>query len=230
LNIIKEKRCNIKISISGTQGLGKSTVIKDFLKEWPMYKPADNSYREIAKKNPKVKLNQEGDEETQTIIRDALIDQAQAYTKDENVIFDRCILDNFIYTMWLNAKGKISDLYVEQQLPILKEMLKFYDIIFFIPIVKNYDIPLVPDDQRDIDPIFQTEIDNLFKATMADYWKQGSRTFFPDRDTPAVIEIFGTREERIQMIKLYITKDGTPYGENESMLSTTNEQLKKILI
>jgi len=205
----------------GAQNLGKSTLIEEMLKVWPSYKKADNSYREVAKNDPRVKLNQGGTEESQVIIRDALIDQAISHSKDENVIFDRCILDNFVYSLWLNAKGKVSDLFIEKQIPILKESLKFYDIIFFIPKLEHYDIPIVPDKdgQRALDPIFQSEIDNLFKAVMTDYWKQGNRTFFPNDDCPAVIDIpVGPIEDRINLIKLYVKPDGNCFGEEDSLL------------
>jgi len=209
----------MKIAFCGTSCVGKSTLINDFLKTWPNYALADKSYREKAKNNPKLKLNQAGDEESQVIIRDALIDQTQAYSRSQNILFDRCILDNIVYTMWLNYKGQISDLFVERQIPIVKETLKTYDIIFFIPMLAKYPIEIVPseDGQRDTDPQFREEIDNLFKATLKDYYKQ-KRTFFPYEDCPAVIEIFGSPQERIQMIKLYLNENGLPYGEEQSLI------------
>ena len=211
----------MKICISGCQNIGKSTLIEEFLKQWPMYKKADNSYREIAKKNTKVKLNTEGDEESQAIIRDALIDQAINHTKDENVIFDRCVLDNLVYSLWLNAKGKVSDLFIEKQIPIFKESIKLYDIIFFIPKLKDYDIPIVPDKdgQRCLDPVFQEETDNIFKAIMMDYWKQDRRVFFPKEDCAAVIDIpVGPIQDRLNVIKLYVKNDGDCYQEEDSLL------------
>jgi predicted ATPase len=211
----------MKIALSGAQNTGKSTLLNEFLKQWPMYKPADNSYREIAKKNSKVKLNTEGSEESQIIIRDAQIDQAMNHSKDENVIFDRCVLDNLVYSLWLNAKGKVTDLFIERQIPIIKEAFKFYDIIFFIPKLKDYDIPIVPDKdgQRCLDPIFQEEIDNIFKAVMTDYWKKDRRTFFPMEDCPAIIDILaGPVQDRLNIIKLYVKNDGNCYGEEDSLL------------
>jgi hypothetical protein len=210
----------MKICISGSACVGKSTLINDFLQTWPMYKKADNSYREKAKADPLVKLNKDGDENGQTIIRDSLIDQVQSYSKKDNVIFDRCILDNFVYSLWLNAKGKVTDDYISKQIPILSETLKLYDIIFFIPLLKQYDIPIVPDPsgQRELDPIFREEIDNIFKAVLTDYNKQKGKVFFPKEESPAVIEIFGSREERIEMIKLYVNKEGGAYGEDDSLI------------
>ena len=53
--------------------------------------------------------NEDGDEESQKIILDCLVDQALESSKKDFVILDRCVLDNLAYTAWLNADGKVSD-------------------------------------------------------------------------------------------------------------------------
>jgi hypothetical protein len=59
---------------------------------------------------------------------------------------------------------------------------------------------------------------NIFKTFVASYHKAEGKVF-PSEDCPAIIEIFGSPQERIQMTKLYLTEQGTPYGENESLLT-----------
>lgn len=213
----------MKIAVSGTSNIGKSTLIEDFCKVWPMYKVANESYRSVKEKND-IKLNQEGDKESQILIRDALIDEVQKYPKDEKVIFDRCVLDNLVYTMWLNAKETpgIDDLFVEQQMTIVKETLKLYDIIFFLPLSQNFPVKVEEKTGRDVDPKFREEIDYLFKAIMRSYYG-GKRNIFPATETAAVIEVFGSREERIKLLELYIDAEGTCYGEEDSLLSGTTE-------
>lgn len=201
----------MKICVTGTQCVGKTTFIQDFIKQWPMYKIADNSYRDVVKKNPKVKLNKEGSLEGQRLILDSLCDQATSYTKTDNVIFDRCVYDNLAYTMWLNAKdkGNINDLFVEKTIQLVKETSKLYDIIFFVPILEQYPVDIVEDveGQRDVDPVFRAEIDAILKAIFKTYYEQKS-AFFDMKDCPAVIELFGSREERVQMAKMYLGEDG----------------------
>lgn len=219
----------MRIGVSAAQNMGKTTLINDFVKVFPNFKIAGNSYREKAKKEG-VKLNKEGDEASQKIIRDAIIDDLQQYDRKKDcVIHDRTILDYLAYTLWLNANGKVSDLFVEQQIPIVKNTLGFYDVIFFIPIVKGYDIPIVPskDGQRELDPQYRIEMDNIFKAVITDYWKKDKRIFFPNDDCPAVIEVVGTREERIEMTKLYINPDegGKMYEEKDSLLTDFDGEL-----
>jgi len=210
----------MRICFSGAQNTGKSTVINDFLETWPMYEKATESYRDKAKNSPTLKLNQEGNKESQTIIRDALIDTAQLYDKDSKVLFDRCIFDNLAYSLWLNARGKVTDLFIEQQIPIIKNAMEFYDIIFFIPVLDAYPVEIVEsvDGLRDLDPVFRKEIDHIMKAMLTDYHSQ-KRKFFPNEDCPCIIELFGSPEERIQMIKLYVAENGGMIGEDENLLS-----------
>jgi len=216
----------MKIAFSGAQCVGKTTLIEDFLKQWPMYELAKNSYRNKAKEDPTVKLNQEGDEKSQEIIRDSIIDDAQSYSKDDKVIFDRCIFDNLAYSLWLNDKGKVSDNFINEQIPIIRESFSLYDIIFFIPITPLHDIPIVEseDGQRDLDPVFRSEIDHVMKAIVSNYSETDKRVFFPQEQCPAIIDhVFGDREQRIETIKFYVNDQGTFFGEEDSLLADIPE-------
>jgi thymidylate kinase len=220
----------MKIAVIGTQCMGKSTYIKDFLKKWPMYTTPEKSYREILKEK-NLSHSKEATVEAQTEILNFLIDQATECSKQDNVILDRCVLDCLAYTAWLNLKGKVSDDYLDQQRIIVRETLKLYDILFFLPITKVAKVDIVEDGFREIDPIFREEIDVIFKAFQESYHRGDGRVL-PKDDAPAIIEIFGTPEERIKMTELYITEDGKCYGEDENLLNSvigaTEQDLKKI--
>lgn len=211
----------MKICVSGAQCVGKSTFIDDFITNWPMYKKSEKTYRQKAKEDPRIKLNQQGSKESQELIRDSMIDDAQAYTKDDNIVFDRCVIDNLAYTFWLYEKGisDIDDNFLAKQIVLAKQTLKLYDIIFFIPLLEKYPVEIVPDTDgtRDINPVFREEIDNIMKALYGDYYKK-IRTYFPNEDCPAVLEIMGTRSERIEIARLYVNKDGKSYGEEDSLI------------
>ena len=47
----------------------------------------------------------------------------------------------------------------------------------------------------------------------------GKRIWLPQEDTPAIIELFGTPAERIEMAKLYINEEGSAYGESDSLVA-----------
>jgi predicted ATPase len=220
----------MKIAVIGTQNTGKSTYVKDFLKKWPMYTTPSTSYRDILKEK-NLPHSQNSNEETQKIILNFLIDQATASSKDDNVILDRCVLDCLAYSTWLCLNDKVSEKFLDQQRIIIRETLKLYDVILFIPLTKAAPIEIENDGFRNIDPIFREEIDNIFKVFQESYHKGDGRVF-PKDDTPAVIEIFGSPEERIKLTEFYITEEGKAYGEDDSLLNNviaaTQEDVKNI--
>ena len=207
----------MKISVTSTQNMGKSTYIQDFLKEWPMYKTPEKTYRDVIKEKGLV-INEAGSEESQKIILDALVDQAIEYSKEDNVILDRCVLDNLAYTSWLNLNDKVSDKFLDESRLIVRETLKLYDILFFFPVSKFNNVPLEQDGLRSTDPQYREEIDMLFKAFQQSYLSGDGRVF-PSSECPAFIELYGSREERIKLTSLYIDKDGKPYGDDQSLMS-----------
>jgi hypothetical protein len=207
----------MKIAVCGTSCIGKSTYIKDFLKQWTMFETPNTSYRDILKEKS-LPHSGSGTEESQKIILDYLVEQAIQSSKKDFTILDRCVLDNFVYTSWLFLNGKISEKFLEESRILTRETLKLYDVLFFIPLTKVAPVKIVEDELRDTDPQYRQEIDNIFKVYIESYRKSEGK-IFPSEDCPAVIEIFGNPKERIKMTELYITNEGKPYGEDQSLLS-----------
>ncbi len=207
----------MKIAVSGTHCQGKSTYIRDFLKTWTNYKTPEKSYRDYIKEQ-NLPHSKEGTEESQQIILNALLDQAQEYSKNDNVIFDRCILDNLAYSSWLNLNGKVSDKFLDESRILIREALKTFDVIFFVPLTKVAPVEFKEDELRDNDLVYREEIDNIFKVFVQSFHQGDGRVFAAD-DAPPIIEIFGNPIERIEMTKLYITEEGQPYGEDKSLIS-----------
>lgn len=200
----------------GTQCNGKSTLIKGFIKRWPMYKEVKSTYRNLIKTG-KVASNQEGTEESQKAILNAIIDDTQkAIAKgDEFLVFDRCVMDNIAYSLWLNEKGKVSDEFIIDTKRIAYEAIKVFDIIFYLPL--REEIKIVPKKGRDIDPQYRQEIDNIFKAIVGTYEKTLG-IFFPKEDCPAVITLEGPPDLRIEQIPMYIKSSGKFFGEEDGSL------------
>jgi hypothetical protein len=204
----------MRIAISGTANQGKSTLIKDFLANWPMYKVGGDSYRKYLNKN-KVQHSKKTNKDTQWKILNLIVEDLQNFKKDDYVIFDRCALDNLVYSLWCCEKqvGRIDEKFIEKCIPIVRESFKHLDILFFLPITKAAPIPIVENGVRETDEIYVKEIDALFKSMMQQYQHNLGRTpFFPADDCPGIIEVFGTPEERIGMIKWYIDVDGDLIG------------------
>lgn len=209
----------MRIGISGTQNIGKSTVIKDFMGKWDMYTTPEVSYRDVLLEKG-LPCNQETTPETQTIIMNHICDQVLSTHRLEDIITDRTPYDCLAYSLWANAKGVegFDDTYIQQQINIAREASSCYDIIFHIPIVKEHDIPIVEDGLRDTDPQYREEIDSIFSAIFRTYFEQ-TGPFFKFGDCPAVIEVFGSPEERMEIIKLYVNPDGVAFGEEDSLVA-----------
>ena len=211
----------MRLAISGTAAQGKTTLLNSFIDHWDMYKTPDKNYRSLL---PEGEHSMNTTKETQWNILNHMIDQMEAYTAKDYVIFDRCPLDNLVYTMWAYHKGvgDIDELFVEKCIPIVRESMKLLDIIFIIPITNVAQSDIEDDGVRETDVEYITEIDNFFKA-MYSNWSSEDGRFFPKEDRAALVEIFGTTEERIKMLEFYISKEGNMFGEDDSMIDT--EQL-----
>lgn len=207
----------MKIAIVGTQCIGKTTYINDFLKKWPMYKQPETSYRDIIK-SKNLPINENGTEEGQEIILNALVDQIIEYSKSDFVILDRSVLDNLAYTAWLNLTGEVSNVFLEKTRRIVMESLKLYDILFFLPLTKMSKIDIEADGVRSVNEQYREEIDVIFKSFQNSYHKGDGRVF-PKTDCPALIEIFGSPIERIKLTELYLDNSGKCFEETESLLS-----------
>ena len=209
----------MRLAISGTAAQGKTTLLNAFLKHWDMYTTPEKSYRSVLKDDTHSKST---NKETQWAILNHMIDQLEKYDKDDFVIFDRCPLDNLVYSLWAHHKGvgDVDDMFVEKCIPIVRESMKLLDIIFIVPITNVAQNQIEDDGIRETDVEYISEIDNFFKA-LYNNWNSEDTRFFPKENRAALIEIFGTTDERIKMLEFYINDKGGMYGEDETLVDTS---------
>lgn len=224
----------MRISVSGTACQGKTTLINDFIKNWPNYKTPSNSYRDVIKSG-NYPHSKNCTKDGQWAILNHMIDELQKYSKDDKVIFDRGPLDCLVYTLWAFDKktSDIDETFINKIIPIVKESLKYLDVIFFTPITKSSPVMIVNDGTRETDPVYIEEIDNIFKALLYQYQHNLGRTpFFSADDCPAIIEIFGKQHERIVLIQQYLNVDGEVIGEEGDQILNPNniEELEKLML
>lgn len=221
----------MRIAISGSACQGKTTLINDFIKQWPMYKRSEETYRKIIKKK-NAKINKEGTKDSQWEILNAMFNDLQNTTSEDFIIYDRCCLDNIVYSLWHNAKqtSDIDDEFIKKCISIVQQSMHFIDIIFFLPITRVAPVPITPKKHRETDPEYIKEIDNIFKVISHGLSTTGKSPFFPDEDRPPIIEIFGSPEERIEMVKLYLNHEGKLIDDSKSIFSTENiDQMEALL-
>lgn len=216
----------MRLSVSGTANTGKSTLIKDIVQRWPIYTNPHVSYRDIIK-SKNFTHSKQTNKDTQWAILNYMVDEMQKYDKNSNVIFDRNPLDNFVYTLWAEARGdgNIDLEFVQKCIPIIRESMKMLDIIFWIPFS---GIPIQADSLRETDETYIKEIDNIFRAIYQQYLVNEEFPLFVKDDKPAIIEINGSREQRISLISEYIDDKGLPVAPDEQWAANLDTNASEI--
>lgn len=212
----------MRIAISGTACQGKTTLLNDFLQTYKTYKTPDTTYRQVIADN---KHSKQADVETQWKILDFMSEQLTQYSTQDDIIYDRCPLDNLVYSLWCyerNIDGFDKE-YIDKTINMFRETMKFLDIIFFIPITRVSTVEIEGDEQRETDAQYIKEIDNLFKA-MYQQWLQPESSFFEKDDRPAIIEVFGNPQERLHMVKLYVDPETGENVDEEGILNPSEMQ------
>ena len=108
----------MRIAITGSHNTGKTSLLK---KLWPRLEfEGYDFYKEVIREIYQLgfSFNENADDSSQL----AMLALHLLHLKSENMITDRCILDNYVYAYMLRDKGyDISDecLKKEQQKPIL---------------------------------------------------------------------------------------------------------------
>ena len=220
----------MRIAISGSSCQGKTTVVNDMLRFWPQYKRSEESYRMLIK-NENLQINKKVNKDGQWKILNCLVDDILKTSKTDKIIFDRCPLDNLVYSLWAETKGT-SDIdreFIEKCIPLVKESMRSIDVIFFLPITRVAPVQIEYKESREIDAEYIQEIDNIFKAIEYSLMHKGACPFLVDDDRPPIIEIFGTPEQRIEMVKLYLNNDGEAI-EEQSILSPENVSQMEVLL
>lgn len=212
----------MRIAFSGAACTGKTTTLNAFLQRWPQYKIPQPSYRSlIVEGNHSKKTSKK----LQHDILEFMLKQQGEFTPHDRVVYDRCPIDNLVYTMWSYDKNKkgFNDKYVQDSMALVGKGMRSLDIIFLM--TRDLMGPIEVNSKREADPDYIQETDNIFKA-IAKQYTEGKCVFFPPNDSPALIEISGTVEERIEQIAMYVTEDGNMYGEEQSLINT--EEIQKM--
>ena len=223
----------MRLAVSGTASQGKTTLIKDFLAVWSMYTTPSKSYRDVLSEN-NLLHSSKTTQHTQQCILDFMVKQLSETNKDDNIILDRCPLDNLIYSMWMNSKDNkaVTDSFISESIKKMQQSMKHIDIIFWIPYSES--IAIASDDLRDTDVEYIKEIDALFKEIYTQSLYNDKFSLLPKGDRPPIIMVSGTRENRIMQIADYVDLQGSVVEPDEQFMSqlTTPEgadQLEQLL-
>jgi nicotinamide riboside kinase len=148
----------MRISISGTHSSGKSTLIQKLseLEDFKNFKFIPGPTRTL--KAQGFLINESGTDETQLMCMSVDI-QNLFLNNDIDVISDRCLLDTYIYTLYLYGHGKV-DIQTLNATKILWERYKTcYDLILM---PSHFEVPLTDDGERSINLEFRDTVYRLF--------------------------------------------------------------------
>lgn len=115
------------------------------------------------------------------------------HNAEYNIIFDRCMIDNYVYTSALYQQGVIPKWFLDETEAMMKDVLQTVDLYLFIPTAVS--VPLVDDGTRDITASYIDTVNNLFLRTLFDLIRSHHAT---------VKVISGSREERIAEVRKLI--------------------------
>jgi dephospho-CoA kinase len=178
----------MRIAVIGPQNTGKSTFIEDFLEAFPHYSTPTETYRDVVRREG-LSINRETNEDSQRAIRGFLFAQLQR-NQLSNVIFDRCVIDNFVYTADQWKSGKIREAFVIETASLMLESLKYTDAFLFIPTAVG--VELKEDQLRDTNREYIDRINTLFIETLFSLKKITSCPIVP---------VSGSQNERIERVR-----------------------------
>lgn len=186
----------MRIAVSGTHFIGKSTLIADFINKHPNYKCEKEPYYKLQEeKAMELSLDPSLDSLLEQL--DYSIEQINQSGKERNIIFDRCPVDFIAYSM-INLEADdihINDSEVAERFPEIKAALDTLDLILFLPITKENSIMYTEEN-----PGYRKAADKYFKKI----YRDEICDIFPRYGHPKIIEIWGNRTSRIDKVESYL--------------------------
>lgn len=174
----------MKYAISGSHGVGKSTLIEELKKqEWiVVYDEVARRAIEKCGKFPHEMTTEEQGQFEKYVLDNQIMFEISADKKKQN-IFDRGVLDVLAYSVHLKE-------FIELKREAISHILRNpYDVTFYIPI----EFPMEGDWVRKEDEAFRTEIDGYMRYLLDVYGGN-------------VVEVRWSVQERVNIILNFINK------------------------
>lgn len=186
----------MRIAVSGTHFMGKSTLIRDFIKAHPEYRSEIEPYDQLQETN-EMELALEPSLDSLLEEVDYSIAQINLCANEPNVIFDRCPVDFIAYAMCIADRDSIdiSDSEIAERFPNIKEALNLLDLIVFLPITKEHPIEYTEEN-----PMYRKKADKYFKQL----YRDEICDIFPKYNHPRIVELWGDRFSRVKKLESYL--------------------------
>ena len=190
----------MRIAISGSHSLGKSTLVWDWVKRHPHYKREEEPFRALDSEMYDIRFRQESNRLHNGIQMYYNASRVNLYSSFEDcVIFDRAPVDYIAYSQYTADKKTtdIDDQFVSSMVPRVKETLQRLDMVVFVPMTDLWPVDMENDGIRPVDLPYRAEVDTIFKQI----YRDGRFSVMPEMNGPKLIELWGSREERLDRLE-----------------------------
>lgn len=191
----------MRIAISGSHSLGKSTVVNDWVAKCPHFIREEEPYRTLGLFGPYEILFRDASTKLHNGIQMYYnISRIYRYCEySDDVIFDRSPIDYIAYSQYTADQGTtdIDDAFVQSMVPVVRESLDHLDILAFVPKSETWPVEMEADGIRPVDHAYRDEVDAIFKQI----YREGRFNVFPLSNGPLLVELWGTREHRLQQLQ-----------------------------
>ena len=190
----------MRIGITGTIQEDTQEFIQKFLEIWPNYKKDIGGFV----------IADELDAKKSYDLLNTRIDKSMEYRQTQNVLHTRTTIDSLAEIFLATARETkgFDELLIQKSIQLAKQSMNFYDVLFYLPIIEKNETD-------------ENALDNFYSVILESY-STGKNWIFPFDGvggSPPMIEIFGSTEEKIEMLKLYINKDGQPFTAEDSLIN-----------
>jgi AAA domain len=198
----------MRIAVSGSHSLGKSTVVNDWVAAHARYKREEEPYRALGLHGPYEILFRDSSTRLQNGIQLYYnIGRIHRYSsRADDVIFDRAPVDYLAYSQYTANCGTtdIDDAFVQSMVPAVRESLDHLDLLAFVPCSENWPVAMEEDGIRPVDHAYRDEVDAIFKQI----YREDRFSVMPEENAPRLVELCGSREQRLAQLQVAIADLG----------------------
>ena len=190
----------MRIAISGSHSLGKSTLVWDWVKQHPQYTREEEPFRALDSEMYDIQFRQESNRLHNGIQMYYNASRVNLYSSiNDCVIFDRAPVDYIAYSQYTADKQTtdIDDAFVSAMVPRVKETLQRLDLVVFVPMTDRWPVDMEDDGIRPVDLPYRAEVDAIFKQI----YRDERFSVIPDKNRPKLIELWGSREQRLDRLQ-----------------------------
>jgi hypothetical protein len=187
----------MRIAISGSHSLGKSTVVNDWVALNGDYMREEEPYRVLSLRGPYEILFRDASTRLHNGIQLYYsISRLNRYSMPaQQVIFDRAPVDYIAYSQYTanQRSTDIDDDFVMSMVSAARESLDHLDILAFVPQSDDWPVAMEDDGIRPVDHSYRDEVDAIFKQI----YRDGRFDILPKTSPPLLIELVGSPEHRL---------------------------------